>query len=72
MNGYLLELDAAGNLVVSLDGVVVLKTKGNPLKGNIPFVSLEEATAYFSLLPMAQVIEELPVDPVDPPADPAA
>jgi hypothetical protein len=44
-----------GNLVIALDGVVIMRTKGNPSKrGNPPFVDLESARAYFDTTNFAQ------------------
>ena len=59
---YTLSLDN-GNLTVSLEGQVVLYTKGNPTKqGNPNFTDISEAEAYFRTLstsnPIVQTTEE--------------
>lgn len=47
----------SGNLVVSLDGSVILITKGNPTKiGNPDFASLDEAHTYFQSLVISQPV----------------
>lgn len=46
-----------GNLSISLDGSVIIATKGNPSKaGNPPFASLDEAHSYFQTLSIAEAI----------------
>ena len=47
----------AGDLTISLDGRVLLTTKGNPTKrGNPAFTSLDEAHTYFQSLAISQPI----------------
>ena len=72
MENLTLELDAQGNLLASLNGVVFFKTKGNPSKGNVPFSSLEEATAVFEDIFPPVVDEPVAAPTVDPAADPSA
>lgn len=48
---------SAGNMDVTFEGNIVLRTKGNPTKrGNPPFNSIEECAAYFDTLPISQPI----------------
>jgi len=55
---YTLTLDN-GNLVIALDGVIIMKTKGNPSKrGNPPFADIDAARAYFETTGYAQPIIE--------------
>ena len=47
----------SGNLTIALDGVVFLKTKGNPTKlGNPAFASIDEAHTYFQSLSISQPV----------------
>lgn len=47
----------SGNLTVALDGVIFLKTKGNPTKlGNPAFASIDEAHSYFQSLSISQPV----------------
>lgn len=55
----------SGNLIVALDGVVFLKTKGNPTKlGNPAFISIDEAHSYFQTLSISQpiVVDDAPAE----------
>ena len=72
MENLTLELDAQGNLLASLNGVLFFKTKGNPSKGNAPISSLEEAAAVFEDI-FPPVVDEPAADPaVDPSTAPSA
>jgi len=47
-----------GSLIISLNGSVIRKTKGNPRKvGNPAFTDLDEAKAYFDTLIFAKPVE---------------